>query len=493
MRRAGIALAALSLAGTASARAGVQEDDRAQMMRRLGIGALNPGVDADPASPRRANEDEARANPYPVLPDPLRFADGRTVTAADWPRRRAEIAAAYAREVYGEVPAGVPAVRWRVEASDREMVGFGRPVIARRVVGHVDNAGARGIDVDMRMVVVLPADAKGPVPVLVMFGRDAFPAPSQPSAAEIDRINAALKAQLVARDPSLAGVFAAHQAFPLVSAAPFRFPERDKDGNPPPAEQLVAAGWGYALLDPTSAQEDTAAGLSRGIIGLTNRGGARRPEQWGALRAWAWAASHAFDWLAADPAVDARRIGIEGVSRYGKAALVTMAFDQRFAIGLIGSSGKGGATPLRRDFGEGVGNLATGEGHWMAGNFLKYDTRGVSPPNLDAGDLAVDANELIALAAPRPLFISYGVPAAGDATWLDQRGSWMATVDASRVYRLLGGSGVTAGAYRTLPMPPVGQLVGGTLAWRQHDGGHTDAPNVATFLRWARTVLPPGK
>ena len=98
---------------------------------------------------------------------------------------------------------------------------------------------------------------------------------------------------------------------------------------------------------------------------------------------------------------------------------------------------------------------------------------------------------LLALAAPRPLFISYGVPAAGDAEWLDQRGSWMATVDASRVYRLLGASGVRAGDYRTTPMPPVKQLVGGTLAWRQHDGGHTDAPNMAAFLAWAKGVLPP--
>jgi hypothetical protein len=226
------------------------------------------------------------------------------------------------------------------------------------------------------------------------------------------------------------------------------------------------------------------------VIGLANRGGPRAPTQWGALRAWAWAASRAFDWLAADPAVDARRIGIEGVSRYGKAALVTMTYDERFAIGLIGSSGKGGATPLRRNFGEGVGNLATGESYWLAGAFLKYDTKGMSPPGLDAGDLPVDANELIALAAPRPLFVSYGVPAAGDATWLDQRGSWMATVDASRVWRLLGRAGVPAGDYRTAPMPPVGRLVGGALAWRQHDGGHTDAPNFPAFLRWAADQLP---
>ena len=109
------------------------------------------------------------------------------------------------------------------------------------------------------------------------------------------------------------------------------------------------------------------------------------------------------DYLETDPAVDAKHVGIEGVSRYGKAALVTLAFEERFATGLIGSSGKGGVALHRRNFGEAVENLTgSGEYHWMAGNFLKY----AGP--LDAGDLPVDAHELVALCAPRPVFISYG-------------------------------------------------------------------------------------
>jgi len=488
------------LAGAALSAQGVPvtpESDRQATMTMLGITALVPGVDADPKGANPANTDEARANPYP-LPDPLRVAGRPVRDPADWwARGRPFVAETYAREVYGRVPDGIPPVRWQVEATDREVIGYGRPVIARQVVGTVADPRPGAAPVRIRMVVVLPAPtsaaAPARVPVLVMFGPARFPAPSQPSADETDRINAGLKALLAQRDPTLAAVFDRHQALQFVSPPAFRLPERQPNGDPPPAEQLIAAGWGYALLDPTSAQADSGGqALREGIIGLVNRGAPRRPDQWGALRAWAWAASRALDWLSAEPRVDPGRIGIEGVSRYGKAALVAMAFDDRFGIALIGSSGKGGATPLRRHFGEAVGNLATGSYYWMAGNLLKYDTRGVSKPNLDAGDLPVDANGLLALCAPRPVFVSYGVPEAGDATWLDQRGSWMATVDASRVYRLLGKQGVATGPYATQPMPAVLEdRTAGALAWRQHDGGHTDAPNMASFLRWAARQPPP--
>ncbi len=461
--------------------------DRAAMMRALGITALIPGANGDPKAPDAASTDEAIANPYP-LPDPLRTTDGRPVrTAAQWRDvQRPAIAAIYEREVYGRVPADLPPVRWHVDASDAETIGFGRAVIARRLIGEVTDPRPGMPPVRLRMLVVLPARATAKVPVLMMFGPAAFPAPSQPTADESERIDAALKTLLAERDPALKPIFARHQAHMLAGpAAPRRF-----DPTPSVPEQIIAAGWGYAMIDPLSAQADDGSGLRSGIIGLANGGAPRRPDQWGALRAWAWAASRGFDWLATDPAVDATRIGIEGVSRYGKAALVTMAFDPRFAVALLGSSGKGGTTPLRRHFGEEVGNLATGEYHWMAGNFLKYDTKGMSPPQLDASALPVDANGLIALCAPRPVYVSYGIPAAGDAPWLDQRGSWMATVDASRVYRLLGASGVADGDYRNVPMPAVLEARdAGELAWRQHDGGHTDAPNIPHFLTWADRVL----
>src|SRR6266487_3572691 len=156
-------------------------------------------------------------------------------------------------------------------------------------------------------------------------------------------------------------------------------------------------------------------------------------------RAWALGASRALDYLETDRAFDARRVGIEGVSRFGKAALVTMAFDSRFAVVLVGSSGEGGAKLHRRNFGEAVENLTgSGEYHWMAGNFLKYGAAESTFGSRNAGDLPVDAHELIALCASRPTFISYGIPERGDANWLDQQGSYMATVAAGPVFRLLG-------------------------------------------------------
>src|SRR5208282_2595528 len=252
--------------------------------------------------------------------------------------------------------------------------------------------------------------------------------------------------------------------------------------DPPSSEQLIARGWGYALLDPGSIQPDNGAGLTRGIIGLTNKGQPRKPDDWGALRDWAWGASRGLDYLESDKAVNAKQVGIEGVSRYGKAALVTMAFDARFAVVLIGSSGEGGAKLHRRNWGEAVENLTgSGEYHWMAGNFLKYGASDASFGGKNAGDLPVDAHELIALCAPRLTFISYGansgVPNA-EGTWVDQHGSFMAAVEAGKVFRLLGKKDLgTPGNYLTDPMPPLNTFIGGDLAWRQHSGGHTDAPN----------------
>jgi len=424
------------------------EQDHQNMMEQLGIQILRPGPSANAAAVNHANYDESLANPYPVLPDVLTLKNGKPVTTAEqwWTLRRPEIVEDMEREVYGRLPRDIPTVTWSVQSSDRELVGR-TAVIAKQLVGHVDNASYPAIAVDISMTVVLPADAKGPVPLLIRFGRSALPALSQPPPENLDQRYAAFSALLLKT-----------------------------------AEELLQDGWGYAMIDPGSIQADNGAGLTRGIIGLVNKGRFRKPDDWGALRAWAWGAARGLDYLETDAAVDARHVGIEGVSRYGKAALVTLAFEPRFFMGLIGSSGKGGATLHRRSFGEAVETL-TGEGeyHWMAGNYLKYG----GPQT--AADLPVDAHELIALCAPRLTFISYGVPEQGDARWLDHRGSYMAAVAAGPVFKLLGAKDLgVSNDYRTETMPPVnvGRL-DGQLAWRQHDGGHTDAPNLQYFLKWA--------
>ena len=419
-----------------------QEDHR-RMMDLLGIRALRPGANgSNRQAPNAANYDESKANPYPGLPDPLIGKDGREVTTPEgwWKRRRPEIVEDFDREVYGRVPATTPKVTWTVTGVAEEKVGE-IAGLTRTLVGLVDNAACPEIAVDIRLTLTTPADADGPVPVMMEFG--------------------------------FLGPFPGRPGVPKAAPRP---------GGPSWRQQVLARGWGYAILVPGSIQADNGAGLTRGIIGLCNLGQPRKPDDWGSLRAWAWGASRALDYFETEPDVDARRVGIEGLSRYGKAALVAMAYDPRFAIGFIGSSGEGGAKLHRRAFGELVENLASsGEYHWMAGNFLKY----AGP--LTPGDLPVDAHELIALCAPRPTFISYGASEGpgSEGQWVDQRGSFQAAVAAGPVFRLLGRKDLG-----TSEFPPVETgLVDGELAFRQHRGGHTTGPNWPTFLDFAARYL----
>jgi hypothetical protein len=433
-------------------------DDHQNMMAQLGIRRLRPGPSGNESVPNHANYDEATANPFPDLPDVLTRKNGKKVTTARdwWNERRPEIVEDFEREVLGRVPRNVPRVTWTVARTAEWIVGS-HPVIGKQLVGHVDNTSYPAISVDLQMTLVTPADRRSPAPVMMMFGGGALP---PPPGAPVPQGRA--------------------QAAPPAGS------------DPPATEQLIADGWGYASLNPVSIQADNGAGLTRGIIGLVNKGQPRRPDDWGALRAWAWGAARGLDYLETDQAADARRVGIEGVSRYGKAALIAMAFDTRFAVVLVGSSGEGGAKLHRRNWGEAVENLTgAGEYHWMAGNFLKYGAAEADFGSRNAGDLPVDAHELIALCAPRPTFISYGVPEKGDARWLDHQGSYMAAVAAGPVFRLLGAKDLgTSDDYKTEKMPGVnvGRLEG-QLAWRQHDGGHTDGPNWKYFLPWTDRFL----
>jgi hypothetical protein len=447
-------------------------DDHQNMMDQLGIKALRPGPSGNESAPNHANYDEATANPYPNLPDVLTLKNGKKVTtpAMWWNQRRPEIVEDFEREVLGRIPKNVPKVTWEVTKTAEARVGS-HPVIGKQLLGHVDNSSDPDIKVDLQMTLVVPADSKAPVPVMMMFGgrsipEVAFPAPVFPGRGG-----------------------APGRGAPAGGRAPFTPPP---NADPPALEQLIADGWGVATINPNSIQADNGAGLTKGIIGLVNKGQPRKPDDWGALRAWGWGASRGLDYLETEKGVNAKQVGIEGVSRYGKAALVTMAFDTRFAVVLIGSSGEGGAKLHRRNWGEAVENLTgTGEYHWMAGNFLKYGASEASFGSKTPGDLPVDAHELLALCAPRLTFVSYGVPEKGDAKWLDHQGSFMAAVAAQPVFRLLGAKDLgVAAAYHTAKMPAVNVgLLDGQLAWRQHDGGHTDAPNWKYFIPWADKFL----
>jgi hypothetical protein len=407
------------------------EQDHQRMMHLLKITSLRPWRDGmNPQAENYANYDESKANPYPNLPDPLVLKDGQKVTTPQiwWNQRRPEIIEDFDREIYGRVPRDTPKVNWKVtgitRARSRKV-----PTITKQLVGHVDNSSYPLITVDIQLTLTTPANATGSVPVIMEFGWGKFWG---------------------------------------------RIPPSFDDWK----QQVLAKGWGYAVIIPTSVQADSGDLLTRGIIGLCNKGQPRKLDDWGTLRAWAWGASRALDYFETDKSVDAKRIGLEGHSRYGKAALVAMAYDQRFAVAFISSSGEGGAKLHRRNWGEIVENLASsGEYHWMAGNFLKY----AGPLNWN--DLPVDSHELIALCAPRPVFISAGIT-NGDG-WVDAKGMFMAAAAAGSVYKLLGKKDMG-----TTEFPPTGTtLIDGDIAFRQHSGGHTPTPNWPTFLTFAQRYL----
>lgn len=415
------------------------QNDYNNMLAQLKIpmSAKRPGPSGNPSAPNAANSDESKATQYTSLPDPLLLKSGKKVTAGKiwWNKRRPEIVEAFDKEIYGRVPKITPKVNWEVISTYDTSFGNMKG-LAKNLVGHVDNSSYPTIKVDIQLTLVTPKIRNKPVPVIMEFG--------------------------------------------FIFPAGFRPPPQGTSVVKSWQEQLLEKGWGFAILVPTSYQADNGAGLTEGIIGLCNKGQFRKPDDWGTLKAWAWGASRAIDYFETDKDVDAKHIGIEGLSRYGKAAVVTMAYEPRISIGFIGSSGAGGTKILRRIFGEQVENLASSGGyHWFAGNFIKY-----ACDPLNQNDLPVDAHELVALCAPRPVFISSGSPKV-EGQWVDAKGMFLGGVYAAPVYELLGKKG-----YGTMEFPPIETgLINGDIAWRQHSGGHTTGPNWPTFIQWASRYL----
>ncbi len=233
------------------------EQDHQRLMDLLHITSIRHGADGNATSAYAANYDEGKANPWPVLPDPLVLANGKRVKTAKvwWKERRPQIVEAFDREIYGRMPGKTPKVNWEVVSTSREMHGD-VPVVTKKLVGHVDHSEYPLVTVDMQLTLTTPASATGPVPVMMEFG--------------------------------------------------FVFPVRAGFTPPPPPpgptwqQQVLAKGWGYAVLYPYTVQADNGAGLTQGIIGLVNHGQPRKPDDWGALRAWAWGASRALDYFETD-------------------------------------------------------------------------------------------------------------------------------------------------------------------------------------------------
>jgi hypothetical protein len=416
-------------------------DDYQNMLDQLGIKKMRPGRNGRGPD----TSDEATANPYKeTLPELMTFKDGTKVKTADqWPKRRAEIVEDFEREVVGRIPSNVPKVKWEI-TNTVEGENGGIATVTKTLVGNVDNSAFPQIKVAIQASFTVPKNAGGPVAIILQFGGLGGPG--------------------------------------------------GRGGQNSWTAQALNKGWGYGTINPNSVQGDNNR-LREGIIGLTNKGEPRRPEDWGALRAWGWGVSRMIDYFETNPdsRVDATKVCLTGVSRYGKAALVAAAFEPRIAAGFVASSGAGGAKLHRHIFGEMLENVAgRGEYHWMAGNYLKYGADEASFGKKTAADLPVDQHELIALCAPRLCLISYGI-LPGDPNWVDARGSFMAAVLAGPAYRLLGKKDLgTSGDYLSEKMPPVNTLIGGELAWRQHDGGHTNVPNFPAFFEWAgHTISAP--
>ena len=391
--------------------------ERQRVMDLLHIAALRPAV-----TPAGANYDEAKVAAY-ALPDPLTGDDGKKVATPEewWTARRAELIAAFDKDIYGRLP-DAPGVTWTaVKTANATEAGV--PVIVKTLSGRVSNNGYPFVTVDIAMTLALPAKAKKPVPLVMVM---------------------------------------------------------DSGGDSGASWQklVLAKGWGYAILDPATVQPDDGGALTRGIIGLVDKGQPPAPGDWGVLRAWAWGASRAMDDFESDRAVDSTHVAIAGHGVFGAAALVTMAYDPRFAVGFISSSGKSAGSPMRRDFGEGIENLASVDAYQrMAGDFLRY----AGP--LGAKDLPVDAHELIALAAPRPIFIATGT--VKDDGWNDPRGAFLAEVAAGPVYALIGRKPLGTDKF-----PPVGKaLTAGDLAFRQAGDGKSATANWPSFVAFAARYL----
>jgi hypothetical protein len=378
----------------------------------------NLGADANGNPLRKAlktghvsNYDEARVAPY-TLPDPLVMADGRRVAdAATWrTERRPEILRAYQTDIYGRIPAQAPKMTWEITETDA--AAKGSTALMRRAVGRIGTAPDAP---RVNMLIYTPPKASRPVPLILIIN--------------------------FGGGPPVEGRPVPNMQF----------------NDPPVAADILARGWGYAMVGYQDIQPDRLNTFNQGVIGQTVTPGAQpRPDEWGTISAWAWGISRIIDFFETDKLVDARKIAVQGHSRIGKTALWASALDERVAAVYSSCSGEMGAALARRDWGETVDDMTQNFPYWFAANFQKY-----------AGhwnDMPVDAHMLIALSAPRPVFITGGT----QDQWADPVGEFKAAVAAGPVYRLLGKKDVG-----TTTLPPLDTpLVKGDIGWHYHTGGH---------------------
>jgi len=367
-----------------------------------------------------SNYDEAKVPAY-KLPDPLVLANGKPVKdAKTWRNeRRAEILRLYETEIYGRVPASAPKVSWRV--ADTETGAREGTAVRKRVVGKIGDGPEAP---EINLTVYTPAAAKRRVPMilLVNFGGGRTP------------------------PPAAAG---GRGGLPT---------------DPPVAADIIARGWGYATVGYLDIQPDRINTWNEGVIGQALRQSPARTEpaadEWGTISAWAWGISRIIDYFETDSSVNAKQIAIQGHSRLGKTVLWASAHDERIAAVFSSCAGEMGSALARRDWGETVDDMAQNFAWQFAGNFQKWPGRW--------NEMPVDAHMLIALSAPRPVFITGGTT----DQWADPVGEFLSEVAAGPVYRLLGKKDLGATTLPPLDRP----LTAGDLGWHYHTGGHTATP-----------------
>jgi hypothetical protein len=396
----------------------------------------NLGADANGNPLRRAlktghvsNYDETKVRPY-TLPDPLVLSNGKPVgNARTWTsERRAEIVKLYETEIYGAVPANAPKVTW--EVSETDAAARDGAAVMKRVVGKIGNTpdGPR-----INLTVYTPAKTTKPVPLilLVNFGGGTGAARGAATA------------------PATA------QAAPARGRGPL-------NTEPPVAAEILARGWGYAMVGYNDIQPDRANAWREGVIGLTLAPGQEQPGpgEWGTISAWAWGVSRILDYFETDKAVNAKQIAVHGHSRLGKTVLWAAAKDERIAAVYSSCAGEMGSALARRDWGETVDDMAQNFAWQFAGNFQKWAGRW--------NEMPVDAHMLIALSAPRPVFITGGTT----DQWADPVGEFLAEVAAGPVYRLLGKKDLGTTQLPALDTP----LTAGDLGYHYHTGGHMATP-----------------
>lgn len=387
------------------------------------------------AQPADVNYDESKVPKF-VLPDPLLFPDGRRVTdSKEWfGKRRPELLRLYETWVYGRCPA--PRVRLRAQLLETDRNALGGRAVRKQVVIPFsgDPAGPR-----MHLLVYLPAQAPRPVPMFLGLNfRGNHAVHPDP--------NIRL-AEVWLQDPQTKAWSRQRATEDTRGATVSRWP----------VERILERGYGVATAYYGDIEPDFDGGMRYGVRPLFFRRGQTEPaeDEWGAIGAWAWGLSRALDYLETDREVDARRVALIGHSRLGKTALWAAAQDTRFAMAISNNSGEGGAAITRRRFGEQIHHLNARFPHWFCRNFRKFDHR--------EDDLPVDAHMLIALIAPRPVYVA----SAEEDRWADPRGEFLALANAAPVYRLLG---------RPVPdlseMPPVNRPVMDTLGYHIRKGKH---------------------